>query len=353
MSLGCPTSLLRSMLALALCAVAAAGCGEPRPTAHVHLTLRAQPEGVFTLRAVDLESVSSDQWFQEHYPRIAQKLTPASIGTDEVKEISLERRQLTVRTRVKDAADCERQSERIEQLLSGLYEKTELVSATTDAVTSSDFDEVEQILEARAQAAGLSDFSVQPRPPDTLVVGFACAGDPEWAKELLTDRGLLQFRVIPRRYAHGEDRGPEVSPVGEGFPYTFRDETGTLVDARDLLAEWPVIVSGHDFAPTSRVELRRDQYTCVTFSLQNEAREAFHVFTRDHVDTWLAIVIDGEFISSPIIRSAIAGGQGVIEGGFDEPGGRDRAEKLAILINSGPLPLDLECVESTTEQLPP
>jgi preprotein translocase subunit SecD len=184
-------------------------------------------------------------------------------------------------------------------------------------------------------------------------VEFACAADPEWAKALLTDTGLLEFRAIPRRYAHGEDRGPEIPATGEGFPQTFRDETGTAVDVSDVVAESPVIVSGRDFAPTSRVETRADQYTCVTFSLRNAGREAFHAFTRDNVDSYLAMVLDGELIACPIIRSAIPGGQGVIEGGFDEPGGKDRAEKLAILINSGPLPLDLEFVESTTEQLSP
>ena len=341
--------LLRSATGLALCAAAVAGCGKepqpvaPRPTARVGLTLCAQPEGVFTLRVADLEGVSGDTWLENHYPRIGQKLTPANIGTDKVKDISLEGQQITVRTLVEDAADCEQQAERIEQLLSGLYEETELVSATTGEMTSSDLDEVKQVLEARAQAAGLSDLSVQPRPPDFLSVEFGCAGDPEWAKELLTQKGLLQFRMIPRRYAY------ELTAVGE---ILWRDDTGTAVDVSDVVAESPVIVSGRDFAPTSRVETTPDQYTCVTFSLRDEAREAFQVFTGDHVDTYLGMVFDGGLISCPIIRSAIPG-EGVILADFDGPGGRDRAEKLAILINSGPLALDLECVESTTEQLPP
>jgi preprotein translocase subunit SecD len=314
----------------------------------VSLTLRAQPEGVFTLRVPDLEGVTGDKWREDRYGQIARKLTPSDIGTDEVKAISRQGQQIIVRTQVKDAADCQQQAERAEQLLSGLYEKAELVNASAGEVTPSDLDEIKQILEARAEAAGLSDLSVQPRPPDSLLVDFACAGDPERAEELLTDRGLLQFRVIPRRYAHGVDRGPEVSAAGEML---WRDDAGTAVDVSDVVVESPVIVSGRDFAPESRVEAGEGRHTGVTFSLQNEAREVFHAFTRDHVDTWLAMVIDGELISCPVIRSAIRG-KGVIVADFDEPGGTDRAEKLAILINSGPLPLDVECVESATEQLP-
>ena len=340
------TSLLRSVLGLALCAAAVAGCGEdPRPTARVALTLRAQPEGVFTLSVGDLEGVSGDTWLEDHYPRIGQKLTPVNIGTDRVKDISREGQQITVRTLVEDVADCEQQAKQIRQLLSDVYEDAVLLSSDTRQVTSSDLDDVKQVLEARAEAAGFSDFSAEPKPPETLVVEFACAGDPEWAKALLTDTGLLQFRMIPRRYTH------EFPAVGEGF---WQDDTGTVVDISDVVAQSPVIVSGRDFAPTSRVETRSEepeQRTYVTFSVQNEAREVFHTFTRDHVDTRLAIVIDGELISWAMIRSAIPG-EGVIAGDFDGPGGGDRAKKLAILINSGPLPLDLECTESATEQLP-
>jgi preprotein translocase subunit SecD len=345
MSPGSRTSLLRSVLGLALCAAAVAGCSEeprpvaPRPTARMSLTLRAQPEGVFTLSVADLDGVSGDTWLENHYPRIGQKLTPANIGTGKVKDISREGQQITVRTLVEDAADCEQQAKQTRELLSDVYEDAVLVSADTRQVTSSDLDDVKQVLEARAEAAGFSDFSAEPKPPDTLVVEFACAGDPEWAKALLTDTGLLQFRMIPRRYAY------DVTAVGERF---WQDDTGTVVDISDVVAQSPVIVSGRDFAPASRVETRPDQDTCVTFSLRNEAREAFRLFTRDRVDTYLAIVIDGELISCPMIRSAIAG-EGVLLGDFDEPGGRDKAEKLAILINSGPLALDLECVESATE----
>lgn len=347
------TSLLRGVLGLALCASAAAGCGEkPQPvaeppTVRVSLTVRAKPDGVFTLRIAGLEGVSGDTWLEDHYPRIGRKLTPANIGTDRVKDIGLEGQEITVGTHVEDAADCERQAKRIRHLLSDVYEDAVLVRADTHQVTSADLEEVKQVLEARAEAAGLSDFSAEPKPPDALVVGFACAGDPEWAKELLTQKGLLQFRMVPRRYAF------EATAVGE---ILWRDDTGTAVDVSDVVAESPVIASGLDFAPTSRVETRSDQlgqHTYVTFSLQNEAREVFHTFTRDHVDTYLAMVLDGELISCPKISSAIPGGEGVIVADFDEPGGSDRAEKLAILINSGPLPLRVECVESSVEDLSP
>ncbi|UCH33801.1 MAG: hypothetical protein JSV65_14715 [Armatimonadota bacterium] len=349
MSPGSPTGLLRNVLGLALCAVAVASCGKKlppipqRPTARASLTLRAQPEGVFTFTAPKLADVRGDRQTADHYVRIAHKLTPGGVGTEQVKEISLKGQQITVRTHVKDAADCEQQAKRIRQLLSDVYEDAVLVSADTRQMTSSDLDELIRVLEARAEAAMLTDFSAEPRPPDIVVVGCACAGDPEWAKELLTHKGLLQFRVIPSRYAY------DITPVGGT---TFRDESGTAVAATDVVAQSPVILSGGDFAPMSRVEAGPNGSYHVTFTLREETGEAFEAFTRDHVNRSLAIVLDGSLISCPRITRAIRG-VGVIDADFDRPGGRDRAERLAIFINSGPLPLDVECVESSIEQLSP
>ncbi|MCJ7752133.1 MAG: hypothetical protein MUQ65_13735, partial [Armatimonadetes bacterium] len=103
--------------------------------------MRAQPDGVFTLRVAGLEVMSDDTWLENHYPRIGQKLTPANIGTGKVKDISREGQQITVRTLVEHAADCERQAERIELLLSNLYAEVKRVDAETWEVRSSDLDE--------------------------------------------------------------------------------------------------------------------------------------------------------------------------------------------------------------------
>jgi preprotein translocase subunit SecD len=53
----------------------------------------------------------------------------------------------------------------------------------------------------------------------------------------------------------------------------------------------------------------------VGFTLTDEAGERFRQYTRDHIDTGLAIVLDGEVISSPLIRSEI-GEKGIITGQF-------------------------------------
>ena len=52
-------------------------------------------------------------------------------------------------------------------------------------------------------------------------------------------------------------------------------------------------------------------------------------------------MLDGEEISAPTVQSAITNGEGVITVGGD----REEASRLAMLIQSGALPLDIEQTE--------
>ncbi|HUU54057.1 MAG TPA: protein translocase subunit SecD, partial [Armatimonadota bacterium] len=111
--------------------------------------------------------------------------------------------------------------------------------------------------------------------------------------------------------------------------------------------ESPVIVTGRDLKPTSRVVAMAGQQTQVTFELQGDAAKTFEDFTRAHVKHYLAIVLDGKLITAPVVRSTIRR-EGVIEGGFDKPGGLEEARDLSILLNAGALPFDLDYIENRT-----
>ena len=52
--------------------------------------------------------------------------------------------------------------------------------------------------------------------------------------------------------------------------------------------------------------------------LTKEGRAVFAKLTRDNIDKPLAILVDGEVISAPIIRAPITGGRAVIAGQFSE-----------------------------------
>ncbi len=68
----------------------------------------------------------------------------------------------------------------------------------------------------------------------------------------------------------------------------------------------------------------------VNFKLTSWGKEIFANVTLGNVGRALAIVVDGKLVSAPVIKSAIAGGEGVITGNFTA----EEAEKIAAGLNA-------------------
>lgn len=82
----------------------------------------------------------------------------------------------------------------------------------------------------------------------------------------------------------------------------------------------------------------------VQFTLNDEGAAAFATATAENIGSTISIELDGEVISAPKVNQAITGGQGYIEGNFTA----ESAQQLAMLIQSGALPLDIEQIEVRT-----
>jgi len=79
----------------------------------------------------------------------------------------------------------------------------------------------------------------------------------------------------------------------------------------------------------------------IAFSLRGPAIETFGRLTERLISKPLAIFLDGRLISSPIVRSAITGGEGQIEGRFTA----EEAQDLAVQLNAGALPVPVKIIQ--------
>ncbi len=310
-----------------------------------HLVLQAQGRAVYEFSAPRLSEPISEEERAELYAQIVNLLSPEAVGTEK-REVQLRGDRIVVETRLDEETDVARQAETINDLLAEQFADVETKVAERQPITRDNLISIERIIEERVNAYGVTEPVIQRQAPDRLVVELPGVKDPEKAKELIRQTAVLQLRHVPRKYGYGE-RGPDITEVAKERVFTFRDPTGKEVPTEQVIDESPVIVTGRDLKPTSRVVAMAGQQTQVTFELQGDAAKTFEDFTRAHVKHYLAIVLDGKLITAPVIRSTIRR-EGVIEGGFDKPGGLEEARDLSILLNAGALPFDLEYIENRT-----
>jgi len=88
--------------------------------------------------------------------------------------------------------------------------------------------------------------------------------------------------------------------------------------------------------------LSNEPVVSITFTA--EGADLFETITASHIGEPLAIFLDGEVMSSPIINEAISGGSAVISGNFTPTEARDLVQNL----NFGALPLPIALVSTQT-----
>jgi len=82
----------------------------------------------------------------------------------------------------------------------------------------------------------------------------------------------------------------------------------------------------------------------ISLAYNNEGTKLLADITENNVGRVMAIFLDGEMISNPVIRDSISNGQAIISGDFT----LDEAKSLVKNLNFGALPVPIELVETQT-----
>ena len=107
-----------------------------------------------------------------------------------------------------------------------------------------------------------------------------------------------------------------------------------------------VIVGGEDLddAKSTFENQQSGGRPIIAFTFNSAGGRAFCAATRANIGKRLAIQLDNEIISAPVVQSAICGGSGIITGQFTT----QQTQEQALLLRSGALPATLTIIEERT-----
>jgi len=205
-----------------------------------------------------------------------------------------------------------------------------------ETVSSDAMSAVRVIVENRVNALGVTEPVVQLQGDRYLVVELPGIQDPDAAIEALKGTGLLEF----------VDGGTTLLPQGAYIRTSYSEELGSAVevDAESMFQPdtvFPTVFTGRDLAGAGVATDQLGGYE-VTLEFTSEASAQFAEYTRQNIGRILAIVLDGQVLSSPSIESVIPDGQARISGTFT----LEEARALSIQLKYGALPVPL-AVEET------
>lgn len=144
--------------------------------------------------------------------------------------------------------------------------------------------------------------------------------------------------------------------IGQTAKLQFREptaETASLQEAA-IASQEAAIAFIESFAPTEldgqklqRATMTFDPQTqepTVSLQFNDEGAQLFADLTTKHVGLPLAIFLDEQPLSLPVVNEPIYGGQAAISGGFTA----EQAQGLVAQLNAGALPVSLSVVEQNT-----
>jgi len=199
-------------------------------------------------------------------------------------------------------------------------------------ITPEDMQNARTILENRANALGVSEVQMQIAGARRIVAEFPGISNPEEMVNTLKQTALLEF----------VDMGATPAAVGSTIVTDFgMTNPAATTDTGETI--YHTVMTGSGLQTASVTRGQTGTYA-ISFSLKGDSKSVFADYTTTHQQQYLAIVLDKNVVSTPVIQNPITDGQGQITGNFTQ----ETAQTLAVQLRSGALPIPIKVLESRT-----
>lgn len=187
------------------------------------------------------------------------------------------------------------------------------VEIGAESVTNEALDKAQFIIMNRIDKLGISEPLVTRDYNKNLIIQLPGVDEPQRAIDVIGKTAQLEFRILE---SLDENGNPTFGP--------------TLMTGDKLVK--------------AQAGYNSNGQIIVSMAFTDEGSKQFEKITSENVGERLAIVLDGEMKSAPVIKQAISGGDAVIEG-IDT---LEEAKDIALVLQTGSLPVNLKIQEAQT-----
>ena len=211
----------------------------------------------------------------------------------------------------------------------------------------------------RIDQFGVAEPLIQRQGERQIVIQLPGIQDPQRAVGLIGKTALLEFKLLdeenplsrelPFNIAPGNEEafmdeyGPKI-PEGDAILFErIEDEDTGRVTKRPYLVKSRALMTG-DVLTDARVSIGEFNESYVSITLDSTGAKLFERITGENIQKRLAIVLDNNVYSAPVIQDKISGGRAQITGNFTT----QEASDLAIVLRAGALPAPVKIIQNLT-----
>ncbi|MBT7708930.1 MAG: protein translocase subunit SecD [Nitrospina sp.] len=196
----------------------------------------------------------------------------------------------------------------------------------------------------RVDQFGVSEPTIQAQGENRILVQLPGVKDPERAINLIGKTARLEFKLLDEENSLQKALAGDIDEESEILNQRIVDKETGAVTKEPFLLRKRTVLTGETL---TGAEVRFDSdfnepYVALNFN--SVGAMIFQQVTRENIKKRLAIVLDDNVYSAPVIQDEIAGGRAQITGRFTSEEARD----LAIILRAGALPAPVIILENRT-----
>lgn len=234
-----------------------------------------------------------------------------------------------------------------------------LLTIAADTRRDQGFKQAMEIIEGRINAFGVSEPTIQSHGADKayqILLQLPGVENPDRVKALIKAGSKLELKAVigtpipsPTKEQALQAAGPsaanaEAMPVASVKSEAATESPNVSKSPMYIAVEKNPIITGIDMADAAAVPSQYSTQTYeIHFQLNPAGAERFEAWTGANIGKYLAIVLNDEVKSYPVINGKISD-RGQIAGDFT----KDSAEDLALILRSGALPANIIYLEERT-----
>ncbi len=189
-----------------------------------------------------------------------------------------------------------------------------------------------EIVRRRIDESGTKEPLIQRSGKNRILLQLPGVKEPERIKDLLGKTAKLTFHLVDDEDT--KSLNANRAPFGKIIVSdSINPDIKYLVEKKSRVGGENLTDANASFDP--------NEGHAVSFRFDTTGAQKFGKVTLDNIGKRFAVILDGQVITAPVIKSAITGGSGIITGDFTSQESTD----LAVLLRAGALPAPLEIIE--------
>lgn len=206
-------------------------------------------------------------------------------------------------------------------------------------------EQAAQVIRNRVDQFGVTEPVIQRQGEKNILVQLPGITDPDRALKLIGKTAQLKFYLVDDTVTSSDIASGNI-PFDDIILYkkVIDKRTGKVIENTPFALKRDAVLTG-DYLVDAEVRISsqfNEPYVLIKFD--SAGAKLFGEITKNNVGKRLAIVLDNNVYSAPVIREAIMGGEAQITGNFT----MEEAKDLAIVLRAGSLPAPVKVLENRT-----